>query len=637
MLKVARERTPGVSDADLVPASRFVFSALRDELCVGGVYLRIFIKTGDIGDIDDPSQFCRDLMQYLAACLDGGSADRPAREFMEYAVESLKVLAEPHEYIAGDVAGHPPGIDLVFDLLAQPCEGAAFASAARLLVVLCSAPVFVAALCEREPPVMWRLLRVLCTATGPSTAQVWAAAEAVASHPDGLESLLAAGGSVRMLACIFGIRGHVSAYQSRLSAVSLLSKFLWNPAKGPEASNMLRRFLPEPVVLLLRSKAGNASLQVLDDVCENPEMIWTSQMQGELRAALTALVETSPGAAAGLQDTFPVPPSISPEYAVHYQQLAAELYVGGVYIRLFLKQPTFRLSNPVFFLEKLVEFWESAFNTQVPLGSERHAGEASDSRAVVLGSEDFLSLLTSSIVCVVKSEQSVLDHLLSWGFAHNLCDLLQRAVTAGRRGAPVTSIMRLLHQLIGRVDAVDNLASAPVDIVRQVTRALGGAGAAAPSIDGVIVLPREAAIYVELLKRIFQSRLSQQLGHFVQMAMQADLPNFLLSHVIGAPAAACEQVRSAPAMRIHAVDLVKAIIAADEFAAAPLQALLDAHPAWAEFRDQSHDLFITVRNRLVAFPRGMSLSFYLSFPHPFSDPHLPLLSSTCRTPGPGKN
>ena len=44
VVKTAKERKPGVHDDDLVPATRFVFSALRDELCVGGVYLRIFIK-----------------------------------------------------------------------------------------------------------------------------------------------------------------------------------------------------------------------------------------------------------------------------------------------------------------------------------------------------------------------------------------------------------------------------------------------------------------------------------------------------------------------------------------------------------------------------------------------------------------
>jgi hypothetical protein len=149
--------------------------------------------------------------------------------------------------------------------------------------------------------------------------------------------------------------------------------------------------------------------------------------------------------------------------------------------------------------------------------------------------------------------------------------------------------------MVHRVDAVDNLATATVDIIRQVGRALGQSDNPSSMLpDAKVVLPKEAAIYVELLKRIFQTKYSQQLGHFVQMALQVDLTGFLLTHVIGASPECLQHVRSPAAMRIHAVDLVKAIVAADEFAAAPLQALLDAHPSWADYRDQSHDLFITV-------------------------------------------
>ena len=124
------------------------------------------------------------------------------------------------------------------------------------------------------------------------------------------------------------------------------------------------------------------------------------------------------------------------------------------------------------FVEKLIEFWESAFNIQVPVKTvdghgDGHYGTSDDdggaaSTAVVLGSEDFLSLLTSSIVCVTKGEPTVIDHLLSWGFQNTLCDFLERAVTTGRRGAPTTAIIRLLHQLVSRVDCVDALPPIPI-------------------------------------------------------------------------------------------------------------------------------------------------------------------------------
>ena len=48
-----------------------------------------------------------------------------------------------------------------------------------------------------------------------------------------------------------------------------------------------------------------------------------------------------------------------------------------------------------------------------------------DSRAVVLGNEDFLALLTSCLVCVVKGEASIVDHLIECGFIHSFGELLR--------------------------------------------------------------------------------------------------------------------------------------------------------------------------------------------------------------------
>jgi hypothetical protein len=44
------------------------------------------------------------------------------------------------------------------------------------------------------------------------------------------------------------------------------------------------------VVLLLRNKAGTSCLQALDIVSETPELIWTLEMQGELRYAILDLL-----------------------------------------------------------------------------------------------------------------------------------------------------------------------------------------------------------------------------------------------------------------------------------------------------------------------------------------------------------
>jgi hypothetical protein len=476
------------------------------------------------------------------------------------------------------------------------------------------------------------------------------------------------------------------------------------------------RFLPEPVVILLRERSGGgaaATLTVLDTVCEHPELIWTAEMQGELRAAISALLlahltcagsSSSSSSSSGgknsplpsalpatpasedalalpLHRQFSVPPRLPVDYSVRYRQTAAEIFIGGVYIRLFLKQPTFRLSNPMLFLEKLVEFWECAFSIQVPIkpqkeqsgtsnssgvggaaaaanaggssgvgagagrsaaaailaptvapgsgssaltvvggsssnsagshgfhsgssgssrgrGSDTAGGGSSSggsggndletSRALVLGSEDFLGLLTSCIVCTVKGEPSVVDHLLSWGVIQNCAALLKRAVQQGKRGAPMVSIVRVLLQVVHRVEAVESLVSATVDAVEQLSLCI---------ILGD-TLPVDVTVVTELLKKIYQCTYNRYLSSCITTALKMNLCGALLGRILGVPVTSLSHVRNPDALRIHAVDLIKAVLAACEMldggAALQLRSQLDKHPAWRAYKGQSHDLFIRV-------------------------------------------
>ena len=116
---------------------------------------------------------------------------------------------------------------------------------------------------HRPVSCVWRLLRNICTTSGANVDHLWSAAEGFASYPDGLGAILASGGVIHMLGILFGVPGYANQFQNRLAAVSLLSKFLWNPMRGADASTLLRKFLPEPMVVLLRSKAGSASLHAL--------------------------------------------------------------------------------------------------------------------------------------------------------------------------------------------------------------------------------------------------------------------------------------------------------------------------------------------------------------------------------------
>lgn len=316
-------------------------------------------------------------------------------------------------------------------------------------------------------------------------------------------------------------------------------------------------------------------------------------MQGEIRTALTKLFECTSSSNSPAQQDFNRKITINYDYVVPYRQLKNEIYIGGVYIRLYLKQPTYRLSNPIFFTEKLLEFWESSFDLQVPIHvAQRNAAlsaEDEESKALVIGKEDFLSLITSCVVCVIKGEGSIVDHLLSWGFVHKLIELLQRALDRGRIGTPVTCVMRLMHELVSRSFVVDNIASSPIDIMPLFVRSLN------TGTTNEIELCKDATFIVELMKNIFQCTNSQMLPELVSMAMKAQVPIFFLDNIIGALPAQLAHVRNSSAIKVYAVDCLKAMTMVSTCPdIGLLQSMLDVHHSWQEFRHQSHDLFITV-------------------------------------------
>ena len=462
-------------------------------------------------------------------------------------------------------------------------------------------------------------------------------------------------------------------------------------------------------------------------------------MQGELRLALTTLLFPStsstttsstptlpatrginPGTSAPtggmastptgtgiIADLFERGITLPPDYVVTYRQLSEELHIGGVYLRLFLKQPTYKLSNSLYFIEKLVEFWEASFNAQVPFsspppivtstaanvtnnttnttavgtggggggGGVEYANTANntynnnttntviqtndnnnsnnnnnnnnDEVTMVLAKEDFLTLITSCIICILKAEPTLIDHIISWGFTRTLYDYLTRALDWDRRGSPVVSVIRILHELIHHTHALDGLTVVPIDIILQLTRALDihsnsihtnaihtntihtnaihtnnihsntidqcnsiHSNTINQSSNSIYTLPPElpvdATLIVDLLRKLFiyannnnsnnnnNSGDNNSIIYFIQCAINASLPQYLLTHIIQASKTKLSKIRNASALLIYAVDVIKYILEVEYEGTRELQCILEQHSAWRDYCDQSHDLYITV-------------------------------------------
>eukprot|EP01041_Mallomonas_annulata_P018661 gene18661-37684_t len=318
VLHIDKERDPAVGvrdmDEEMSPCKTFEFTSLKNELCVDGVYLRIFNKSGDVSDIGNPSLFCEAVLHFIRVALPEYNTSNPLLTststvvststsndssvvYLELAVETLRLLIDRLHYIPEDIAKSTESTSMIYTLLNVSPSTSVFNSTIQMLPLLTSCPAFVQRSAVTEYCVQ-SLLKCACAASGTAPISLnvlWSAIEGFAAIPEGLSSLLSASAVPLLLGIVFNVQGFNSSFQNRLAATTLLSKFLWHPYKGPETLGALRRFLPDPVVSLIRSKGGTVVSSVLDCPAETPELIWTTEMQTELREALVALLRNRRG------------------------------------------------------------------------------------------------------------------------------------------------------------------------------------------------------------------------------------------------------------------------------------------------------------------------------------------------------
>lgn len=510
-------------DWSATPGLSFRFDGIKTELMVGHVWIRVYNEVAEkaTAPVDDPRKFARDLLSFVEAAVKALAKKQDGEKWWSYADDALTAAAETETALTCEsgpgqgsvqqvhmclvalkhVFESNPGTEdeaasrhlpLLFKLLkAKVLRNAALNTITALARdATCAAAVAEERLIAPLLKLLWKeaamrrqVLRIfvsLCESR-PVCAEmgrVWAMLSL-------LRLLVSEEDAVIQASSGSGDKSYQELEKERGMAALVLSKIVREPVLGPKQFLLLQRFLPLSLARMLREEPA-AAVKKIDRSSESPELIWNRSARDDLRAALAATAKEANAASSGPSSVW----EPSADFRVRYSLFDGELCVGGVYLRLYMKEPTFALHDAKQFLESLVPeictqvglylrytcccaphthkfafsylsflFLALALSSQVGHVVNDTNGGATGKRAAAIAT------LTSGIVSLLKVRGSLADRVAGLGHVSTIFDLLKRSRDHDPRGLGVAkmSCVRVIHQI-----AESSACSEEISSVREI-------------------------------------------------------------------------------------------------------------------------------------------------------------------------
>lgn len=624
LLKFVEEQSAGLrqdGSCDLKDSHSFVYEAISKELYIGNVYLRVYNDQPD-SEITEPESFCLSLVDFISHLVHNApvtnvdsqvngdtpesSVEHPAsddsstsvdekptdrEEFdliknLQYGLISLQHLLTRNPNLASVVSSKEK-LKPLFECFSLPA--ASKSNIHHLCLIVLSrlttyAPCLEAMVADTSS--LLTLLQMLHSS--PSCREgALHVLYALASTPELAWAAAKHGGVVFILEVLLPVKEEIPL-QQRAAAASLLGKLVGQTMHGPRVAIALARFFPDGLVSIIRDGPGEAVVSSLEQTTETPELVWTPAMAASLSAQLATMASDLYNE----QVKGHVVDWDVPEQASGQQEMRDEPQVGGIYVRLFLKDPKFPLRNPKRFLEGLLDQYLTS------IAATHYDDQAIDPELPLL--------LSAALVSLLRVYPALADHVGYLGYVPKLVSAV--AYEASRESMASESYsseddnpqknsqtpqervrlscLRVLHQLAGSTTCAEAMAATSVgmpQVVPLLMKAIGWQGGsilALETLKRVVVAgnrARDALVaqglkvgLVEVLLGLLDWRAGGRSGLFSQMnwnESEASIGRVLaieVLHAFATEGAYCTKVRS----------------------------ILNASDVWNAYKDQRHDLFL---------------------------------------------
>eukprot|EP01099_Mayorella_cantabrigiensis_P005540 TRINITY_DN4483_c0_g1_i1.p1 TRINITY_DN4483_c0_g1~~TRINITY_DN4483_c0_g1_i1.p1 ORF type:complete len:633 (-),score=168.24 TRINITY_DN4483_c0_g1_i1:32-1930(-) len=386
------------------------------------------------------------------------------------------------------------------------------------------------------------------------------------SHAKIIQDLMKYGGVLYLLNLFCN---SVDQPNIRSEAAVTLAKLTSEKTTGQSLTILLNKFIPGFFIEIMKENP-DATVQMFDGEHENPELIRNQSTRQKLA---TTMKQMSDEYFEKQWHDPSVPWVLAKDFkGIEYGELNGELFIGGVYIRLFLKQPQWTPRSPKEFLFSLLESYVEQIAKSNP-------------------DEEVLKQISDSICCLLETQNALSDHIPATGYIKKLVDLLE-----GQRLAVQEANMNILREFSMNASCVEMFGR--MMSIRTILRVVEN-------------IPPFTSTAVELLDNLF-SKNNCARGCLVEQSLSDSCP--IVTFLIDIIGGKCEETTDPAATKAHAIRALKAMVVDFEHGNG-VSAKLDGNPVWEQCRDQNYDLFLARSRNQQALLTGNTASVQLLLTH----------------------
>ncbi|KAH3758193.1 dnaJ protein subfamily C member 13 [Pelomyxa schiedti] len=550
------------SGLDFSPAEakNFKYLSLESELHIYNVYIRPYNEQPKThGQVDDPRAFCAALLSFLAESLpllkEKPAADAPPEDPAVTNYKKLVGNATITSTALLNLLRAVKGLELIvairehlntlFSLIALVASNDLTKEILGVVSHLTKNLECVNSIAEAG--VIGLFLPVIFNSPACQVASI-TVLHSLISNSKIVNAVINQGGILYLLRAFCAATDRGGDNSARVQAALTIAKMTVDQVQGSRSMLALLKFIPSAFITAMKQD-GETAVHIFDAIHENPELIWNASTRTQLRDVIEKLsTEFVAKQLVNPHERW----SITDDFQVKFDETKDELQIGGVFIRLFLKNPTWALSNPKSFVEALLSKYIELY-TKLP----------ENNPAI----EDLLKTVTNATVALLQAQPAMCDHGAKTGHLAKIFQLV---------GGPIkhASAAGIIYQMSGSTLCVEAMVSFP---------------SIKPLVDLMQARPSTAPVVVEALERMLKKNVCKLVECLVKQLLDCHAEVFLLSILEGT----LDSMLSSDAAQVKA-RVVTALQSAltDATHGIHLRGILEKSTVWSNYSGQRHDLFL---------------------------------------------